>query len=89
MGSWLSRLFNAHDHTVDMLHVAIAAYVILAGCCVLVFLSLSCYTVMVLHNEFHFGDFGQGIGLVFGGTGLAALLHSWKSPGAPPPSEGN
>ncbi|OIQ97232.1 hypothetical protein GALL_207860 [mine drainage metagenome] len=89
MRAWLARLLNRHDPSVDLLSLVVALYVVVAFGAVIEFLLLAYLDVAVGHHDFHAADFGSGIGLALGGTGLAALMHCWKWPGGGPPTAGD
>lgn len=63
--SWLARLFNSADRSVE-------AHLVLSSIGVLAFIALAAYGVVWLGHQFDPAAYGQGLGLAFAGSGAAA-----------------
>lgn len=78
--SFFSALLNSDDRGME-LHLVLGAVAILIG------LGLTVWTVIVQDKPFDIVSFGQGIGYLFTGAGIAAVAQGLqrKAQGAPPP----
>jgi len=65
MKNFLSRLIDSGDRGVE-------AHLVLLCCGALALIGLSIYHVVILHNGFDPDPFGQGLGYLLAGNGVAA-----------------
>ena len=63
--NWLAKLFDSSDKTVE-------AHLVLTAICILSFIGLTIYAVVVLGHPFDPQAYGTGAGATFAGTGAAA-----------------
>ena len=75
MSSWLSRLFNSSDRSVES-HIVFTFLALIAT------IAYTGWHLIVLHNPFAAADFGQGVGVILGGGGVAAWGQGSQSKAA-------
>lgn len=88
MRTWLCRLIDRHDHSVDFLPILLGLYFCIAFIAAAIFLGLSLWDVLHSGREFHHEAFGTGLGAIFGLSGVNAIAHAWKWPGGNEPPQG-